>query len=235
MELGFRVFGQAAKWLFIVSLPVLFISASIAGWFNSFPLYNYGFTEYQVSQATGLPPAELQRTARGLISYFNSSDEYISLEVTNNQGRTFELFTTEEKEHFKDVKGLVRLDYNLLIGTGIYALVYAALCLTWQRREHWHRLGSGLLIGSGITLGGVVALVVASFVDFNQLFLLFHQISFSNEFWSTPGYMLLLFPGDFWFDAMLAVLVSVVVGAFMLGGIGGYLMWHYHPQHLRRY
>ena len=72
-------------------------------------------------------------------------------------------------------------------------------------------------------------------MDFNQIFLLFHQLSFSNDFWSTSGYMLMLFPGDFWFDAVLAVLVSVVAGAFILGGIGGYMMWHYHPQHLRRY
>ena len=162
MGLGLRIFGQVAKWLFVISLPLLLISASIAGWFNSFPLYNYGFQEYQVSQATGLPQSELERAAHGLINYFNSADEYISLQVTNDQGHTFELFTPEEKEHFKDVKSLVRLDYNVLIGTGIFALVYAGLCLTWQRKERWHRLGSGLLIGSGITLAAMVALVIAS-------------------------------------------------------------------------
>jgi len=231
METGFRVFGQVAKWFFVCSLPVLLISASIAGWFNSVPLYNYGFTEYQVSQSTGLPPPELERAARGLIGYFNSSDEYISLQVTDDGGRSFELFTDEEKAHFKDVKGLVRLDYNLLIGTGIYSLLYAALCLTWQRREHWHRLGSGLLIGAGITLAAMVALVVAALVDFNGLFLLFHQVSFSNDFWSASGYMLLLFPGDFWFDAILVVLITIVGSAFVLGGLGAYMMWRYHPEH----
>jgi len=130
-----RILGTVAKWFFILSLPALVISATVNFEFNSLWLYKNGFQKYNVSQITGLDEAELEKAARGLISYFNSDEEYISLTVVKD-GQPFELFNQREIAHLKDVKGLVRLSYRLLLGTAIYVGVYAGMCLLWRRKRY---------------------------------------------------------------------------------------------------
>ena len=109
--------------IIILSIPVLLLSASLAWGFNSHWLYNYGFERYGVSQSTGLSMSELNKTADALINYFNSSDEFIHINVTVN-GQTFGLFTLEEQMHFRDVKQLVRLDYTVFfVSLAVFAIL----------------------------------------------------------------------------------------------------------------
>ena len=216
--------GIAAKWLFILALPPLLVSATIAFEFNGLWLYKDGFQKYAVSQTTGLAKVELETAAEGLINYFNSDEEYISLTVEKD-GEPFELFNQREIAHLKDVKGLFWLDYWVLLGTLIYTLSYAGVSLWWRRNKYWRRLAWGTVGGSGITLALMLALGIGTLLGFDQLFLQFHLISFTNEFWSTEGYMLLLFPRDFWYDttifcggitAGLAVILGAVAGGCLL-------------------
>ena len=215
-----RVLTITAKWLFILCLPILLLTASIGWATNSLWLYKSGFEKYDVSQTTGLDQAELEAAATGLINYFNSGGEYISLTVTKD-GKPFELFTQEEVIHFRDVKELIGLDYWVLLGTLIYALGYAGVSLFWRKRKYWQRLAWGTVGGSGITLALMLALALGTLLNFDQLFLQFHLISFTNEFWSAEGYMLLLFPQDFWYD--ITVLCGGITAglAVILGGVAG--------------
>ena len=123
---------MATKWLFILCIPILLLTASIGWAVNSLWLYKYGFEKYDVSQTTGLPEVELEKAAAGLISYFNSDEEYINLTVMKD-GKPFELFNREEVIHFRDVKGLFRLDYRVLLGTLIYTSGYALVSLSGGR------------------------------------------------------------------------------------------------------
>jgi len=147
-----RTLGIVTKVLFIICLPALLVTATIAFEFNSLGLYKNGFEKYNVSQITGLDEAELEKAARGLISYFNSDEEYINLTVVKD-GQHFELFNQREVIHLKDVKELIKLDYQALLGTAIYVGVYAGLCLFWHRKRYWHRLARSAVIGSSIALG----------------------------------------------------------------------------------
>jgi len=221
-----KIFGIAAKWLFILSLPILLLTASLGWAASSLWLYQYGFEKYNVSQTTGLAGSELDKTARGLISYFNSDEEYISLTVVKDN-RLFALFNQREILHLKDVKGLIRLDYSLLAGTLAYVLAYAGFCLFWRRRRY-RRLAWGLVGGGGITLALTGALGLGAVFGFNELFWQFHVISFSNEFWRldpTKDYLIMLFPQGFFYDAALFCAAITAALAIILGGVaGGYLV-----------
>lgn len=218
-----KIFGIAAKWLFMLSLPVLLLTASLGWATNSLWLYKYGFEKYNVSQTTGLANSELDKVARGLISYFNSDEEYISLTMVRDN-KPFELFNQREILHLKDVKGLIRLDYSLLAGTLAYVLAYAGFCLFKKRYRH---LAWGMIGGSGITLGLMLALGLGIVFGFDQLFWQFHVISFSNEFWRldpTKDYLIMLFPQGFFYDAALFCAAITASLAIILGGAaGGYL------------
>jgi len=217
-----------AKWLFILCLPILLLTASIGWGVNSQWLYKYGFEKYNVSWTTGIDAVELEKAATGLISYFNSGEANISLTVMRD-GKPFELFNQREVAHLRDVKGLIRLDYWVLLGTLIYVLTYAGVSLFWRRGRYWRRLGWGVIIGSGITLALMLALGLGILLNFDQLFWQFHLISFSNELWQldpTRDYLIMLFPQGFWYDAAIFCAGITAGLAIILGGVaGGYLLF----------
>jgi len=205
----------------MLCLPILLLTASIGWAANSLWLYRYGFQKNNASQTTGLAQSELERAATGLISYFNSSEEYITVVVVK-EGKP--LFTNDEAAHFKDVKRLIRLDYWVLLGTLIYTLAYASVSLFWQK--DWRRLARGVVRGSIVTLALMLALGLGTLLNFDQLFLQFHLISFTNLLWSAEGYMLLLFHDPFFYDATLFCALATVAGAVVLGGVaGGYMIF----------
>ncbi|MBA7564156.1 hypothetical protein ES708_05818 [subsurface metagenome] len=158
-----------------------------------------------------------------MIGYFNSDEEYISVTVIKD-GKPFELFNQREVGHLKDVKGLIRLDYRVLLGTLIYVLAYAGVCLFWQRRRYWRRLAWGVVGGSSLTLIVMLALGVGALFNFEQLFIQFHLLSFTNELWMldpSRDYLIMLFPSGFWYDAAI-LCAGITAGlAKVLGGVSG--------------
>ncbi|MFC2070869.1 DUF1461 domain-containing protein [Chloroflexota bacterium] len=223
-----------ARWIFILCIPVLLLTASIGCAANSLWLYKYSFSEYNVSDSTGLSEEELEKAARGLISYFRSGEEYVDITLEKD-GQPFVLFNQEEIIHMKDVKGLFRLDYFVLLGTLVYIIGYRIICLFRYGRQYLPQLAKDAVWGSGITLGLILILWIGMLLNFDWLFLQFHFLSFTNEFWSAEGYMVMLFPSGFWYDAALfCVLFIAAAAAIIGGGAGGYLLLTRRSLHLRK-
>jgi integral membrane protein (TIGR01906 family) len=213
----------AAQWLFIVCLPLLLLTAVIGFLANSLWLYEYGAHKYGVGQSLAdaglkLTDAELSGIYAGLISYYNSGEEHVNITLVRD-GKPIDVFTPEEGLHFKDVKGLIRLDYRILLGALAYFLVYIGLNLfLWRDRR---RLGWGLFGGSIFTLAVLLVLVLFDrLFGFEELLLQFHFLFFNNLFWSTQGDMLLLFPENFFIDAVTIGAGMVAGAAIVLGGVG---------------
>jgi len=223
-----RTLATSAKWLFMLCLPVLLITTSLGWAANSLCLYKYGFEKYGVSQTTGLPDSELENIYAELISYFNSDEEYISITVVKD-GESFELFNQREIIHLRDVKRLVQLDYGVLLGTLAYVLAYAGVCLFWKKRRYWRHLAWGLVGGSSITLGLMLASALGILFSFERLFWQFHVISFPNQFWlldPTRDYLKMLFPDGFFYDATILCAAITAALAVILGGVGGGYLIH---------
>ena len=219
-----KALGITARWVFILCLPFLLFTASLAWAINSLWLYNYGFEKYNISQVTGLSETELSKVAAGLVSYFNSDEEYISLTVTKDD-QSFELFNYRETIHLSDVKKMIWLDYKVLLGTLLYILAYAGVCLFWRRPKYRRNLGRGLVGGSALTLGLMLALGVVSIFDFNWLFWQFHVVSFTaNDFWlldPTKDYLKMLFPDGYFYDVVMFCALGVAGAAVIIGGLSG--------------
>jgi integral membrane protein (TIGR01906 family) len=215
-----KILGIIAKWLFILCLPILLLSASLAWALNSHWLYNYGFEKYSLPQHPELAEFDLEGIGDQIISYFNSSEEPLSIIVIID-GQPTQLFTPEETIHFRDVKGLVWLDYWILGGTLVYVLAYAAVSLFWRKKRYWPRLAWGLVIGGSITLGLMLALGLGTLLGFDRLFWNFHLVFFSNEYWLSGGNMTLLFTEEFFYDAALFCALGTAGMAVILGGVGG--------------
>ena len=215
-----RNLSNVARVIFILALPAVLISAAIAFEFNSLWFYKDGFEKNNASQTTGLAEAELEKAATGLISYFNSDEEYVSLTVVKD-GEPFKLFNDDEVAHFKDVKWLVQLNYRLLLGTAIYV----GACL-WWRRKYRRQMAQAAIIGSSIALGMIIVLGVGSTVQgFEEMFIQFHFLVFPNESWAAEGYMLQLFAPPFFYDASMLFGGIVAGAAGTLCGVAGSYLW----------
>ncbi len=228
MERVVRILGITARWLFILCLPVMLFTAVLGLAINSKWLFEYGFDKYGVNQTTGIDDTELEKAASGLIDYFNSGEESIDLTVIKD-GEPFALFNQREVAHLRDVKGLIWLDYRVLLATGSYVLLYAVVSLCWLTEERRRRLATATAIGGGITLGLILALGLAAMLDFQGFFLQFHLISFANDLWlldPARDYLIMLFPQGFWYDAtMLVALATTGLAVIVAGLAGGYLLY----------
>lgn len=213
------------RWIFVICIPVFLISAGIGIVANGLSLWpgewgaeRYGIRETLADSGMNLEPAQLKDVYAGLVRYFISTDEYIDIKVTQD-GQTINLFTEEETIHFKDVQGLLRLDYGLCLGSLVYLLAFAGIFVF--RLKDRRGLASGLLWGGGLMIALLLALVLLNmFYGFEQLWIQFHLLFFSNDFWSASGYMLMLFPEQFFFDAAVFCVCFMVAGALILGSVG---------------
>ncbi len=216
-----------AQWIFSLCLPVLLFTFSVSLAANIPRLYEYGFNKYDVSKETGLTPIELEKVAHGLIGYWNSGDDTFNITVIKN-GQPFTLFNEREVDHLKDVKGLFQLVYRVLIGTGVFALIFLGVCIFWWRDRR--RLGWGLIGGGALTLILIAAVGIMAALNFDWFFLQFHLLSFANDFWQlnpATDYLIMLFPQGFWFDATLFCVGGTALLAVMLGTAGWWLKRKY--------
>ncbi len=214
---------QALGALFALAVPLLLVCGSVTWAVNDPGLYRRGFAKYGVSQYTGIPPAELERAGAGIRRYFNSGAEPLEVRA-QVWGEDRELFNQREVHHMRDVKGLVRGVY-LAAGIALVYLLGAIVGgLVGSGAAFLPRLARWTLAGSLLTLLLVATVGLLSAVGFESLFLVFHQLSFSNDLWQLDpqrDYLLMMFPLGFWFDATLQVAAASVLAAVVLGAAAG--------------
>jgi integral membrane protein (TIGR01906 family) len=222
-----KLAGIVARWLFILCLPLLLLTAGLRVPASSARLYYSLFNKYEVGTTTGFDDAALKAAAFGLVDYFNSGEEYIDLTVTKN-GQPFVVFNEREIVHLKDVKKLFELDLHVLEATGAFVLGYAGLSILGGHRRR-ATLARAALYGAGLTLGLMVAMGVGMLFDFDALLWRFHLVSFANDFWlldPTRDYLIMLITHGFMYDAAFVVAGATAAGALVVGGVGGGYLIH---------
>jgi integral membrane protein (TIGR01906 family) len=217
-----KILFRLLKAITIISIPLFLFSLSLAWGFNSQWLYQFGFDKYDVSDITGFSEEELSGISNSMIDYFNNSEEYVEI-FTEGDGQTSEVFTEEEKIHFKDVKALVKIDYLIcIISLGI--IIIFLICALMNRKSRKVRDAAlTFLSGSVLSISLIIILGIVALTSFDQFFLEFHHLVFTNPHWSAPGYMLLLFPGGFWQDAAV---ICISFAAFWSMAFG-FISWFY--------
>ena len=207
--------------LFILSVPLVFITFSLALVINIPALYQYEFNKYDVGHSTvgyftNLNSQELKSISTGIPYYFNSgsAEEPINLIV---RGR--ELFNEKEIVHMIDVKKLVRLDYSLLLIFSAFIAIYTLSKAFFFSKIGWRPYFLRLLLGAVITLGLIIALGLMLVFNFDGFFLAFHLVSFTNMFWIldyATDNLINLFPTGFFFDASIYLAILTGIEALLL-------------------
>jgi integral membrane protein (TIGR01906 family) len=105
-----------------------------------------------------------------------------------------------------------------------------------RRRGFLPKLARYAGLGGGVTLGLAALIGFGGLVAFNRLFLAFHQVSFSNDFWlldPRKDFLIMMFPEGFFLDATMWIAGSTIVEAVLLAALPVALFW-WRPRVARR-
>ncbi len=225
---------QPLRWvasgIFIACIPILLVLTNVrmaASWER---VYDYAFAQYDVVSATGIERPELDRSAREVVDYFESSESNELLDIRVRRGdEEVALFNQREILHMADVRDLFRLVFRVHEFALVYVVAYVAAVYLWSRERSMRRLAREAITAGIATVAVLGVAAVGVMLGFDALFERFHILSFSNDFWQLDprtDRLVQMFPMGFWFDVTLAVGVMGVIqgGAVALAGLG-YIIW----------
>jgi len=218
-----RFVRTIAYWLFVICLPLLFLTSTVWLGVNSTRLYEYGFDRYGVSEDTGIDREQLDNVAKRLVDYFSSRVETPQVMVVIEGGEENPLFQEDDQNreltHLADVRRLFQFAHRVQLASLAYIVIYSLLFLLW-RKGRWQDLAKGIRWGCALTLALIAVLGVASvLIDFERLFFQFHYLAFDNPWWVSSGYLPRLFPEQFWQDTAFLGGGVIAAEALILGGV----------------
>ena len=227
---------RVAATLAVPACLLFLVAGSVAWAVNDPGLYRNGFQRYYVADRSGITDADLIAIGAELRRYFNTGSEPLAVRAPVF-GIPQDVFNRREIAHMRDVKRLVRGVYWVAVGSALWIL--ATLAIGFAVRPSGCLAAAARLAvwGGAITLAAVLGVGLAAVVSFEQLFLLFHRLSFANDLWMLnprTDYLLILFPAGFWFDATMRVALTSVLGGIILLSSGGALLWYRRWQSYRQ-
>ena len=221
----------AARVLAVPAVLLFLVAGSVTWAVNDPGLYRNGFQRYHTAQRSGISDSDLIAIGAELRRYFNTSVEPLAVRAPI-YGIEQEVFNQREVAHMYDVKRLVRGTYWVALGSALWILSTLAIVVATDRAAWVDRAARLAIWGGSVTLIAVFLVGLAALASFEQLFLLFHRLSFANDLWMLDprtDYLLILFPAGFWFDATMRVALTSVLGAALLLSAGvaslGYRKW----------
>lgn len=222
MQTTTQVLRTIAIALFVALMPLLLIASAVRFIINLPALYSYGFERYRIADYTGIEHDDLLSAGAQIRDYFNNDEQDLIIRTFVRGVLTESLYNEREIIHMRDVKGLVQGVYLVQTLAALYIAAFIAVGFAMQRGRFLPILARCVSGGGMLTLALVGIVSVGALVGFDRLFLLFHLISFSNDFWQLDprrDYLIAMFPQGFFFDATMLIAACVTVSAALCAAI----------------
>jgi integral membrane protein (TIGR01906 family) len=131
------------------------------------------------------------------------------------------LYNDRELRHMLDVKNVTRGALNVWAACGLLVLLVGGVLYSFGEKT---ALRIGLLGGAGITLVIYLGLITYIAINFNALFVQFHEVFFAGGTWLFlfSDTLIRLFPVKFWQDAFTFIGGASIVEASLLGVVAWY-------------
>lgn len=203
----FNAFLALAKGVGMLCVPLLLVTASLQIVVQNPWLYQYGFRAYNIPEVTGIAYEQLLSAAEQTRAYFRSEDEPLRVTVEKD-GKPIELYNAKEVQHMADVKVLMQradfvreMSFSFLLGL-------LGLGLWIRKAPFFADMLDVMMWGGVLTVGLMLGVGISALVGFEQIFLQFHYLSFSNNLWlldPTRDYLIMMYPQGFFRDATIAI------------------------------
>lgn len=197
---------------FAIALPVLFIAGNVRALATSKQTYDYNWWRNDAEGSTGLTRADLDSIGLQFRDYFNGDEDYLLL-TREAGGQRQRLLTEQEVLHMRDVKELVRRVFAVEWMAAAIVVAYIAGGFATLKHGFWPLLRRSLFYATVGTAVAVAVIAFAAVVDFDTTFTIFHEISFTNDYWKLAyrDVLIQLWPQPFWFEATFAIVVMTAL------------------------
>ena len=146
--------------------------------------------------------------------------------ATLSDGSVIKIFNQREIDHMVDVRELMNKLWRLHEFMFLLIIVRLVISFLFERKESLLSISQETRISGMLGLVFLVFTGVSSLLLFDQFFLQFHEIFFSNDLWQLDpktDRLIQIYPRDFWFGALF-VTASFVI--FLLLTFSGMAHWY---------
>tara|TARA_B100000678_G_C18177275_1_gene489714 strand:+ start:309 stop:950 length:642 start_codon:yes stop_codon:yes gene_type:complete len=204
MTLSFSI-----KYILIILASIFFIFISVTGVLFLILkydyIYEYNLNFYPITERTSLEIEEIREINSMIQNYFFDESEFIEVSI----------FNEKEIYHMKDVKDIIN---SLFLYGKLSSILFVIITLLCVKRFSV-KINSVFKTSSIIYSVILVLLALGFLISFNKLFIVFHEIAFSNDLWKlniNEDYLLMMYPENFFRDIALLILIfSISVNFFL--------------------
>ena len=166
---------------------------------------------------TGLPAEEYPAVVDMITDYLHGGNHAFQ-HIFTVDGTEYAAFNAKEQHHMADVQDLFRLG-RFITWLGLGVVLFGGLSA--HRKLDWRTFRRTLIA----ILAVVTVIIIAACIDFSSLFILFHQVAFTNDLWlldPQTDLLIRLMPIEFFIS------YAAIIGGLWLLGMVGLLIFTTH-------
>ncbi len=208
-----RVITKILGAIIILVIPIIMFSCNTLLFLN--PIYlKWEYSKENFPESTIFSDEERLELSENVLRYVKNMDDVSNLE---NSG----LFAQREIRHLNDVRVLTK-KLNLIRGISLVLFAISVFLFTLTGGENY-QLVHYIFLDFLITSGTVLLILVLIFLNFDFLFLKFHEILFPQGFWtfSPQDTLIQLYPKRFWIDTATLFFISLLTESLLMSLIIG--------------
>jgi integral membrane protein (TIGR01906 family) len=206
------------------SLAAFFLTTGFMIISFTFFAYSKEFYRYQNNlndtlATLKMSASQMEAFLEHFIQYFQNKSDTLQYTYLGTNGEYIVFFKANELLHMADVRHL----FNIMLGLSTVMLLSGiAIMVVLIIRKRFAAIGFGLKVGNTIYLGFMIIIGIAALINFDDAFMIFHQILFPSGNFIFPfnSNMIKFLPESFFMWAALIIiccglifsLVSLVSG-----------------------
>ena len=200
-----KTINTMIKWTLPITLSLSIICVAVLFSLSFKGLYHWDISYLSIAQDTTIGEEEIKHNYHVLIDYLTDpSVEKLILP-------SFDM--SEQGEiHFVDVKNIFTLIRNMMYWLGSYSLL--GIIFNVLKDQY------GFLKHTAIGIIGVpLSILLLAMIDFDQAFVIFHNIAFTNDYWVFDPALdpvITILPQAFFMHSFLMIIGLVLIAALIL-------------------
>ena len=198
-------------------IAILLITSFEIAMYSDFSVYEKEYEKYDVLSDLDMTMEDVMHVTREMMAYLRGDRDTLSV-VTTVEGTEQDFFNEQDRFHMGEVRDLFIGGLNIRTGAAAAALICLVFLVVSKARLR-KILARSYQIALGITGAAVLFIGIAAVVDFNAVFVQFHNIFFDNDLWlfdPAEDYMIRMLPEGLFADMVLRIGILFVAGLVVL-------------------
>ena len=196
---------QLIKWTLPITLGISIICFVVLFVLSFKGLYHWEINHLSIAQDSQIEEGEIKENYEVLITYLTDRNvEKLNLP-------SFEM-SKEGEIHFVDVKNIFIFLKKTMYILGFYSLIGMAFNLFKKQYKFLKHTAIGII---AVPLG----ILLASMINFDQAFIIFHKIAFTNDYWIFDPKLdpiITILPQEFFIHSFILIISIVLLIAVIL-------------------